>query len=78
MNNASPAASTAQIFAVVNGVPRRLTPGATLADLVTDLGLDASRLAIELNRRIVKAAAWPHTEIDNAAQIEIVQFVGGG
>ena len=52
--------------------------GATVASLVQQLGLDPSRLAIELNRRIVKAAAWPQTAIEDGAQIEIVQFVGGG
>ncbi len=64
--------------AMVNGERRSIEPGTTLASLVRQLGLDPSRLAIEFNRRIVKSAAWPQTEIDDGAQIEIVQFVGGG
>jgi thiamine biosynthesis protein ThiS len=68
----------AAISAMVNGEQRTIEPGTTLASLVQQLGLDPSRLAIEFNRRIVKSAAWPQTEIDDGAQIEIVQFVGGG
>ncbi len=66
------------VNAIVNGEARSLDPGATLASLVHQLGLDPTRLAIELNRRIVKATAWSQTTIDNGARIEIVQFVGGG
>jgi len=35
-------------------------------------------LAVEVDRRIVKQAQWSDTVVEAGAQIEIVQFVGGG
>ena len=40
--------------------------------------LDPERLAIELDRRIVKRAQWNNTVLPAGAILEIVQFVGGG
>ncbi len=68
----------ADITVVVNGDARQLRAGETIAGLVRDLGLDPERLAVELDRRIVKRAQWASTPLAAGAQIEIVQFVGGG
>ena len=46
--------------------------------LVEGLGLRPDRLAVELNRAIVKQPLWAETEVPPGAEIEIVQFVGGG
>jgi thiamine biosynthesis protein ThiS len=35
-------------------------------------------VAVELDRRIVKQPHWPETILRTGAQLEIVQFVGGG
>ena len=69
---------TAEYTITVNGECRNFSPGATLADVVAQLGLDPARLAIELNRAIVKREQWAATTFDPGAEIEIVQFVGGG
>jgi thiamine biosynthesis protein ThiS len=68
----------ATITIVVNGEPRRAREGQTIADLVRALELDPERLAIELDRRIVKRAEWASTRLAHGATLEIVQFVGGG
>ena len=68
--------STFQI--VVNGESREVRAGETIASLVRTLELDPERLAIELDRRIVKRAAWAATVLSEGARLEIVQFVGGG
>jgi thiamine biosynthesis protein ThiS len=52
--------------------------GATLLDVVRSLGLEPERVAVELNRTIVKRDLWTSTLVDAGAEIEIVQFVGGG
>ena len=62
----------------VNGELREVAAGATLADVVAQLGLPPERLAIELNRVIVKRELWGSTTVNAGAEIEIVQFVGGG
>jgi thiamine biosynthesis protein ThiS len=63
---------------VVNGETREVRAGETIASLVRTLELDPERLAIELDRRIVKRAAWASTVLPDGARLEIVQFVGGG
>ena len=63
---------------VVNGENREVRAGQTIAGLVRTLELDPERLAIELDRRIVKRAAWTSTVLPDGARLEIVQFVGGG
>ena len=68
----------AAITIVVNGETRRAREGQTIADLVRALELDPERLAIELDRRIVKRAEWASTRLAQGATVEIVQFVGGG
>jgi sulfur carrier protein len=62
----------------LNGEVRNFPPQTTLLDVVRALNLEPERVAIELNRAIVKRELWPVTNIGGGAEIEIVQFVGGG
>ena len=62
----------------LNGEHRDFPPGTTLLDLVRSLNLEPERVAIELNRAIVKRELWSGAVIADGAEIEIVQFVGGG
>lgn len=62
----------------VNGERRCFPLPATLLDVVRALDLEPDRVAIELNREIVKRDRWLETLLEAGAQIEIVQFVGGG
>jgi len=63
---------------VVNGEPRSVPEGQTLLDLLARLQLDPARVAIELDRRIVRKPDWEATVLAPGARLEIVQFVGGG
>ena len=62
----------------VNGEIRELPDELTLDALVRQLALVPERLAIELNREVVRRARWAETLIRDGDQIEIVHFVGGG
>ena len=62
----------------LNGERRAFPERTTLLDLVKALNLEPERVAIEYNRTIVKRESWGSTTIDRNAEIEIVQFVGGG
>jgi len=62
----------------VNGEPREMPDHSTLTHLVAVLDLPAQRIAIELNRTVVRKANWPATELNEGDQIEVVHFVGGG
>lgn len=63
---------------IVNGERRRAREGQTILGLLEELQLDPARVAVELDRRIVKQPLWTETVLRPGAEIEIVQFVGGG
>ncbi len=62
----------------MNGERREVPAGLTLAALLELLELPADRVAVELNREVVKRSAWGSTPIQEGDQLEIVQMVGGG
>ena len=63
---------------VLNGEARGVSAGLTVAGLLAELGVEGGRVAVELNREIVRKAAWEATAVEAGAGVEIVQFVGGG
>ena len=67
-----------QIEIVLNGEQRSAPEGETVLGLLQQLDIDPARVAIELDRRILKAPLWAETVLRPGAEIEIVQFVGGG
>ena len=62
----------------VNGESRELSGAPSLADLITKLDLPATRIAVELNREVVRRNDWSGTMLRENDRIEIVHFVGGG
>ena len=66
------------ITIVVNGENKSARPGASVADLLRDLGLDGGRVAIERNLEILPRPQWAGTRVETGDRYEIVQFVGGG
>ena len=69
---------TKEIEIVVNGQPRHAPAGQSLTELLNWLEVDQARVAIELNRSIIRRDHWDKTTIGEGAALEIVQFVGGG
>ena len=69
---------TKTIQIVVNGEPKRVPDGLNLMTLLVLLAVDASRVAVEHDRKIVRKAEWEVTPLRDGAEIEIVWFVGGG
>jgi len=66
------------VTVMVNDETRVLPDGATVADLVTALGLGARRIAVEVNRAVVPRAAYESTTLREGDAIEVIHFVGGG
>jgi thiamine biosynthesis protein ThiS len=62
----------------LNGESKKIDDGLTLAELVSQLDLPAVRVAVELNRTVVRRSDWEKTELSEDDRIEIVHFVGGG
>src|SRR5258708_36323776 len=65
------------ISIVVNGENRAAKPGATVVDLLADLGLNSGRLAIERNLEILPRQKWIENKVEDGDRYEIGQFVGG-
>jgi thiamine biosynthesis protein ThiS len=62
----------------INGESREIAAPLTVAGLVVELGLDPRRVAVELNRRIVKRAEFDAVRLAEGDLLEVVHFVGGG
>lgn len=69
---------TQTIEIVVNGEKITVPDGLTVKSLLCFLNVDPERVAVELNRSIVRRTEWQHAPIEPGSQLEIVQFVGGG
>ena len=62
----------------INGESREVQGNPSLADLITQLDLPPTRIAVELNREVVRRSDWGGTMLRDDDRIEIVHFVGGG
>ena len=62
----------------VNGENREIEPGTTIERLLEALGLAGRRVAVEVNRNVVRRSEWTATALEESDRVEIVQFVGGG
>lgn len=69
---------TAEMQIVLNGERRSFPAGTTLSGLVDALGLEPERVAIELNRAIIRRDSWAGAVVEAGSEVEIVMFVGGG
>jgi thiamine biosynthesis protein ThiS len=66
------------IQVTVNGTAKSVPEGLDVGGLLAFLEIDAARVAVELNRQIVRKPEWEATRVDTGANVEIVWFVGGG
>jgi thiamine biosynthesis protein ThiS len=62
----------------VNGEARNVEGPLSVGSLIQQLGMKPDRVAIELNRQIVRRDAWAQTQLREGDRVEIVHFVGGG
>ena len=66
------------IDVVINGQPRVVHQGTTVAGLIGELGLAGKPVAVERNREVVPRALHASTELSAGDRLEVVTFVGGG
>jgi thiamine biosynthesis protein ThiS len=62
----------------VNGETREVQDNPSLAELITELDLPVARIAVEVNREVVRRGEWGSRILQDEDKIEIVHFVGGG
>jgi sulfur carrier protein len=64
----------------VNGRPRELPPGATVASVVALLtsAPDGRGVAVAVEGEVVPRGAWSATQLADGARVEVVAAVQGG
>ena len=70
--------SATELSLTVNGEPLRIVAGATIADLVRSLELNAAKVAVERNGEIAPRSTLADVALRDGDVLEIVHFVGGG
>jgi sulfur carrier protein len=62
----------------VNGQPREFAAGASVSDLLRELGVTQPHVAVELNLEVVPRAEHQATALRDGDRVEVVTLVGGG
>lgn len=63
---------------IVNGEGRRVREGATMLDLLDELGRHPRTVAVEHNGDILPRERYEATRLEEGDRLEIVGFVQGG
>ncbi len=62
----------------VNGEPRTLTTGTSVAELIELLGLRGRKLAVAIDRQVVPRSQYATRQLAAGERVEILEAVGGG
>jgi len=62
----------------INGEKQQIQCPVTVAELLKTLDIDFRRVAVEVNRVIIKKADYENHQLSEGDAVEIVNFVGGG
>ena len=63
---------------IVNGETKQIERELNLQELLKKLELPTERIAIELNKMVVRKKDWETVKVADSDKIEIIHFVGGG
>lgn len=63
---------------VLNGEQKKIEAEVTLDRLLDLFSLPRQRVAIELNKQVVRRELWETTKLKDSDLIEVIHFVGGG
>jgi thiamine biosynthesis protein ThiS len=62
----------------INGETKEIAKEVNLLELLREFSLPQERIAIELNKAVVRKKDWASITVKDADRIEVVHFVGGG
>jgi sulfur carrier protein len=62
----------------INGTPRELTDGTSLADAVSQLTASATGVAAAVNGAVVRRTEWDGTGLADGDSVEVITAVQGG
>jgi sulfur carrier protein len=69
---------SAAVTIQLNGEPRGISGGMTVAGLLRELDIKPDRVAVELNLEIVDRQAFEMRQLQEGDRLEILSFIGGG
>ena len=67
-----------ELLVRINGADRRFARPLTVQELVSELGIEGKRIAIERNGEIVPRSRYGEQELADGDRLEVVVAVGGG
>jgi thiamine biosynthesis protein ThiS len=67
-----------EVRITVNGKPRSVSAGLSIASLLQEMGVGPGQVAVERNEEVVPRKTWPEAMIGDGDRIEVVAFMGGG
>ncbi|WP_333617827.1 sulfur carrier protein ThiS [Dietzia sp.] len=71
-------AGAATLSVQVNGEPRALPTGSSVADLAAALGLPDTGVAIAVGDDVIPAGRWAATALVDGAEVDVLTAVQGG
>lgn len=63
---------------VINGEPRDLEPGTTVAGLVELLGMPRRGVAVALDGEVVRRGEWDARPVPDGSRVEVLTAMQGG
>jgi sulfur carrier protein len=63
---------------MVNGGPRQVPEGTTIAALLAELGLEPRQVAVEVNLELAPRGRHAERVLNAGDRLEVVTLVGGG
>ena len=62
----------------INGETKKISNELNLSELLGHFSLPQERVAIELNKKVVRKKDWENIKLSDGDKLEIIHFVGGG
>ena len=62
----------------INGEDKQIADGLTVAELLVELSLEPTRVAVERNKQIIRRTTFAEAPLADGDELEIVTLVGGG
>jgi thiamine biosynthesis protein ThiS len=63
---------------LLNGEMKKISNELNLSELLKHFSLPSERIAIELNKEVVRKKDWENIKIAEGDRLEVIHFVGGG
>ncbi|REI24304.1 thiamine biosynthesis protein ThiS [Staphylococcus felis] len=67
-----------KVEVIVNGEVQTFQEHTTIQDILNHFEIEAKRIAVELNAKVVKRSEWSTTKVRPNDRLELLEFVGGG